>query len=310
MALKLALPLPDKAKLALAGARLRAWWNGEDPPALEVVAPALDENGQPLQPQGEQGEDARLPLLAAEVLWGSGRSYPSHAEFDGLMASTAGATKDKRAYLFDTGTGAGIDEIIKKTSCRVEAWIESPEQMAMLGSYLKGNKQAKRTTTHKFDGTPGSLPKGKADAGLFVFQGGDLAKAESLSFCMERILRAESSALWLDFFARTDDEALDAARGPERRQFLTEDQLTGAWAAAGLMVRADDDWSAQYLDVFTEQWRALSQDWDNRQGTLIKIGGIKAAASAYEQALAWKARADAVRSGRLTVRRYILAKQN
>jgi hypothetical protein len=308
MGFKLAMPQfsvskSESSALAQTHARLKAWWNGEEAPTLSVV----ETNSTSLNDDTKAEIDWDVIHPAARAaLWGTGRSYPSTAELEGQLILEAGGAKASRIALFGSGTGAMARVISEKTAAKLEIFENEPTARAITEKVLKATKQAKRFGFHGFDWQPGTLPKSKADAAVFMFQGGQEGRIEAGAFCAERILRAGASAVWLDFFARKDDEALDACRGHEARQFGTEEEATIAFSASGLTVSADDDYGAQFLDALDVSWRDLAINLGLRQAALIKEGGIHASTSALQNLICWKARSEAIRSGKLMVRRYIL----
>ena len=313
MGFKLAMPqfaLPQLAQqksepsaLAMTHARLKAWWNGD---AVQVPKLAVDSDQSDRANLANEVDWASIHPRARSALWGNGRSYPSNAELEGQLVIEAGGAKASRIALFGGGTGAMARVISEKTAAKIEVFENDPTACAMIEKTLKALKQPKRFGFHSFDWQPGSLPKGKADAAIFMFQGGHEGRIEAGAFCAERILRAGTSAIWFDFFSRRDDEGLNQCRGHEQRQFGTEEEATIAFSACGLTITADEDWSAQYLDAFDAAWRDLAVNLGLRQGALIKEGGYHASASALENLICWKARSEALQSGKLMARRYVL----
>jgi hypothetical protein len=308
MGFKLAMPqfsnaTSEPSALAQTHARLKAWWNGETlPKPVEIQA------------QAETSAGAQAPTIdwstvhpkASAALWGNGRSYPCTSELEAQLILDSGATKGSRIALFGSGTAGMAQLISEKTAAKIEIFEDDSNARVITERVLKATKQAKRFGYHSFDWQPGTLPKNKADAAIFMFQGGQEGRLEAGSFCAERILRPGASAAWFDFFARRDDDLLDTCRGHEGRRFGTEEEATIAFSASGLAITADDDWSAVYLDAFDVAWRDLAINLGLRQGALIKEGGYNASTSALENLIFWKARSEAIRSGKLMVRRYLL----
>jgi hypothetical protein len=310
MGLKLAMPnfaVPKSEPSALAQthARLKAWWNGDPAPKFESVAAEA-----PSDPAAQTANtDAHAThVYACAALWGEERTYPTSTHFESQLIVEVGGEKASRLALFGGGVGATAILIGLNTSSKVEMFDADPTVRKIAEKTLKAHKQAKRFGVHAFDWQPGSLPKGKADGAMFLFQGGTEGRIEAGAFCAERILRPGALALWIDFFARNDNEDLDPCRGLEGRKFASEDEAIMSFPAAGLDMRADDDWSARYLDAFDLAWRDLSAHLSVRQAALIKQGGLSAGSAALAGLVTWKARAEAVRTGKLTVRRYLAAK--
>jgi hypothetical protein len=310
MGLKLAMPnfaapKSEPSALAQTHARLKAWWNGDPAPKFETVQ--TDATPEQAANAAQANGDV-VHTYASAALWGEDRTFPTSTRFESQLIVEAGGEKASRLALFGGGVGATAILIGLTTSSKVEMFDANPTVLKIADKTLKAHKQAKRFGVHAFDWQPGSLPKGKADGAMFMFQGGVEGRIEAGAFCAERTLRPGAVALWIDFFARADSEDLDNCRGFENRKFASEDEAIMAFPAAGLDMRADDDWSARYLDAFDEAWRDLSAQLSVRQAALIKQGGLSAGSSALADLVTWKARAEAIRNGKLTVRRYLAAK--
>jgi hypothetical protein len=289
--------------LALTHARLKAWWNGEPAPAQDALPKKAKGNDKGPSVEGNEGQ---VQSAARAALWGASRSYPSSVDFDAQLVQEVAGPKAARIAVFGRGTASIARLIADQSAAKVEIFEEDKASRALTEKTLKGTKQAKRCGFHDFDWNPGSLPKSKADGALFLFQGGQEGRLEAGAFCAERVLRAGASALWLDFFAEHDDETLDATRGFEARTFRRPDEATIAFAASGLTVTADDDWSAPFLDAYGLAWQDLAAQLGLRQAALIKEGGQQAGSAALQDLMCWKARISALRSGQLAVRRYLL----
>lgn len=309
MGFKLAMPsLPfsrsEPSALAQTHARLKAWWNGDDPSKFALVETDGGTSGN-----SAAAVDVDWPVVhskASAAIWGSGRTYPSTLQLETMLLNEGNASKASRIALFVGSAGAMARAASQSTAAKIEVFDHDPALLKLSEELLKTTKQAKRFGYHIFDWTPGKLPKGKADSAIFMFQGGLEGRIEAASFCAERVLRAGGYCVWFDLFARKDDDTLDACRGSEMRRFVNEDEAIIAFSASGLTVVGDDDWSARYLDAYDVAWRDLSINLGLRQASLIKTGGVNAGSSALENLVCWKARQEAIRSGKITVRRYLL----
>jgi hypothetical protein len=308
MGLKLAMPSfafpkSEPSALAQTHARLKAWWNGEEAPALQVVENALNAETTDTP---EDIDWVRVHAQASAAIWGSGRTYPSTLQFESLLINEANGPKASRIALFGAGAGAMARGISQSTAAKTEIYEEDPALLQLCEGLLKETKQNKRFSYNRFNWEPGKLPKGKADSAIFMFQGGTEGHLEAGAFCAERILRQGGYCVWFDMFARKDDETLDECRGAEGRRFYNEDEAIIAFSASGLTLVADDDWSARYLDAYDVAWRDLTINLGIRQAALIKSGGIHAGTSALANLVCWKARQQAIRTGKITVRRYLI----
>ena len=301
---KFAIPKADSSALASTHARLKAWWDGDLAPKLEIVQSPSD---SPETSNATEIDEADIHVRASAALWGDGRSFPSNAELESDLILRAGGKKASRIALFGAGTGALARVGNQITAAKIDIYEADKAVTANIEKSVKALKSSKRIGIHAFDWQPSSLPKGKTDGALFMFLGGQQGKIEAGAFCAERILRPGAQAVWIDFFARRDDETLDDCRGHDMRRFGTEEEATIAFSACGLSMRADEDWSAQYLDAFEGAWRDLAVNVGVRQAAMIKDGGYLASTAALQNLICWKARSAAIRTGKLMVRRYVLA---
>jgi hypothetical protein len=300
MGLKLPLPLPDPAALHRTGAKLRAWWNGE--PLPDLFEHTADEAGaeQAITDGAVLGDDD-----IQAVLWGPGRLWPLDATFDGALAKGTGADKGTSLALMGGGGAASACAVVEALGCKVEMFEADAERVARYTAHFKAaEKPGKRCHAAVFDWTPGSLPKNKCGALVMAFAVENQDRADAAAFIAERVLKPGGTGIIIDFVARRDDAVLDACRGPSGRAFVEEESISGAIAAAGLTLRGDDDWGPDYLDGFTRSWTQLKAGLEQSQARLMKSGGQDAAQRALESLILWKARAQAIRGGRLSVRRY------
>lgn len=312
MGFKLAMPQfaavkSEPSALSQTHARLKAWWNGESSKPSEKPSELAGQSQSPDTAGPAIAADwASIHPRASAALWGNGRTYPSNSELESDLIFDAGGAKASRIALFDGGAGALARVCSEKTAAKCEIFAPDVTLASITEKAIRASKQAKRFSLHGFDWQPGSLPKSKADAAIFIFQGGYEGRLEAGAFCAERVLRAGASAVWLDFFARSDDETLDDCRGYDGRRFGTEEEATIAFSASGLSVSANDDWTALYLNAFDVAWRDLSVNLGLRQARMIKEGGYNTTTAALENLICWKNRCEALKSGRLMIKRYIL----
>jgi hypothetical protein len=311
MGFKLAMPQfaaskSEPSALSQTHARLKAWWNGEASQPAKLNEATTSSSAQDAVIPVIEADWASIHPAASAALWGNGRTYPSNSEFESELIFDAGGAKASRIALFDGGAGALARVCSEKTAAKCEIFAPDVTLAAITEKAIRASKQAKRFSLHGFDWKPGSLPKSKADAAIFVFQGGHEGRIEAGAFCAERVLRAGASAVWLDFFARRDDEMLDDCRGYDARRFGTEEEATIAFSACGLTITGDDDWSALYLNAFDVAWRDLALNLGLRQASMIKAGGYNTTTAALENLICWKNRCEAIKAGKLMVKRYIL----
>jgi hypothetical protein len=304
MALKLPVPLalPQPAALKRTGAKLRAWWNGTD-----YVEEPQDEAGpsDAAPPVAAVSDPELAARIASEALWGAGRLVPGESALDVAFAGALGMTKGKRLVLFGPDLGARALDSVRELSVKADLYLRDPRDVELATATVTADRKlAKDITVHAFDGAPGSAPKNKADGAVFYLAARSAGEADVAMFTAERVLKPGGSGVFFDLFARRDDDpALDPCRGPEARQFLDEDLVLAGLEASGLELRGQEDRGADLLNAWHSAMERMKADFESFQAGLIQTGGQHAAVSALEQILLWRARADALRAGRLTARR-------
>jgi hypothetical protein len=313
MGLKLAMPQSASPKsemsaLAQTHARLKAWWNGDPAPDFKVVPTQSEANAQSAKAYPGDSDPNVAHTIGCAAIWGAGRTYPSHTDLETMLFDQMLGEKASRIALFDGGVGASAQLFAELSAAKIDAFDDNAQRRKLFEDALKSHKQAKRFAVHAFDWQPGSLPKNKVDAALFMFAGADTGRLEVAAFGAERILRPGGRVIWFDFFAREDDASLDPYRGFEQRAFQREDEAIIAFSAAGLDVTADDDWTARYLTACETAWNDLQEHLSLRQAKLIKTGGMSAGTAAIADLMTWKARMQALRSGQLYIRRILATK--
>lgn len=314
MALKLPLPLPgaDPAALRRTGAKLRAWWTGSDPVGPDGSAstdsdpPASPASPATVLPAGVDDPDLSA-MVASEALWGAGRLEPVDGAIDVGFAGALGLTRGRRLALFGPDLGQRALACVRELGVKVDQFIPDPRQLDLTRQTLAAHRKlARDIVLHGFDGAPGSAPKNRSDGVMFMLACPSPEEAEVAAFTAERILRPGGTGLIFDLFARRDDDPmLDPCRGPEGRHFLDEDAVTGALEAAGLELRGQEDRGADLLNGLQVALDRIREDFAAFQAGLLATGGALAAAGALDRILLWRARADAVRAGRLTARRIV-----
>jgi hypothetical protein len=300
----LSLPLPKPEALAAASARFKAWWNGE--PVEEPETEAEGEGGDAATQGAGASDPALASIIAAEALWGSGRTEPGSVVMDVSLAAALGMKKAARLVLLGADAGARAVAISKQCDVRIEAWEAQPLRVKLGAEAAGAAKLSKKINYKVWDGKPGDLPKNRAEALLSLWQCTSEAAVESQVFAVQRILKPSASAMWLDLFATRIDDIDPACAGAEQRGFVEEQSLLDALEPAGIEIASEQDFTPVLLDALQDAWTVLRDDWEGVQARLLAIGGADAAAQALQQVMTWRAREAAMLSGRLTARRYVV----
>lgn len=300
MAAKLKISIPNLNPGKLFGPKFKSWWNGEPIPAPQLVETAGE---------GEVAPNPTLAaLMASEALWGEGRLSPADAKFDVDLANALAVQKAAKLFLFSAETGARPIAIIKALNCKIESFESNEEHKQIADKNIKAAALSKSYNSTKFDGKPGSLPKNKADAVMALYAATSASNLEQIAFSIARTLKPSGMAMILDFVLRHAEDDVVACKGDEAREFLLENEVTKVFAAAGLKIRSDEDWGAALLNSYYARQSAILEDWEQIQAKLLSSGGMVAAQSLLSQTITWRARLDALKLGRLTLRKFMLSK--
>ena len=334
--LNIKLPLPDKAKLKIMGAKFNAWWNGseylelgpdEAPPeanegaANDTAAPEADatnlqvgegeNNSQETTPPDKKPVErpivnANSAIYGAASLWGAGRLTPSSVDFDLCLVKELNLSKNSKFGFFCAEAGAQVSNIIKSANCKTEGYfIEAAVKDASI-AYIKEAGLEKLYSAKTYDGTPKSVRKNRYDQVLMVYLSGTKAETESNIFALSRMLKPKGLASWVNFIAREGEERLEESSGTERRQFLTHEDILPAFGASGLVVLSEEECGADLLNAYYQRQSYIVDNWEQIQGQLMQKGGIGAVQAALDLTLAWRARIEALKSGKLHLRKFIL----
>jgi len=300
----LKISIPNLMPTQLFGPKFKSWWNGEPMPELQLVE-ANSEN----QPESSQVQPETAALMAAVALWGEGRLSPADDKFDIDLANALAVQKSAKLIMFSAETGARPIAIIKALNCKVESFESDAKIKEMADKNVKAAALSKSYHSVLFDGKPGSLPKNKADAVLALYSGTSAKNLEQIAFSIVRTLKPSGMAMILDFVLRHAEEDIAACKGDEGREFMLEPEIKSVFAAAGLKIRSDEDWGASLLNTYYARQSAILENWERVQAKLLNSGGIVAAQSLLSQTMVWRARLDALKLGRLTLRKFMLSKE-
>lgn len=303
MAAKLKISIPNLLPTKLFGPKFKSWWNGEPVPELAEVPPSTDG-----EPAASVANPALAAIMASEALWGEGRLSPGEAKLDIDLANALAVQKAAKLFLFSAETAARPIAIIKALNCKIESFEANEVIKQKADDKIKAAGLSKSYNSTRFDGQPGSLPKNKADAVLALYAATSAKNLEQIAFSIVRTLKPSGTAMILDFVLRHAEDDIVPCKGDEAREFLLEDDITKLFAAAGLKIRSDEDWGAPLLNAYYARQSEILENWEQIQAKLMSAGGIDAAQSLLSQTLVWRARLDALKLGRLTLRKFMLSK--
>ena len=325
MALKIAVPKLDNPKLQAVGAKLRAWWNGEEnlpaeaneeateiKPEQNEVAPeeAVTENTD-TDKKSENKKDnsakqAELVKYAVlEKLFGEGRAAPADGEVDKSIIEGMPFTyadKKQKLYLFGAEPCAAIFGWLNRYELEIEAYEANPVILQRAKDFLSKKGIGSKIKFHSYDKSPKSLPKNKASQLLIYAQATSFEAMESIAFSLARILKPGGEAILFDYFAK-DGESEIANDKQYGRSFMYESDIAPLMDAAGVVIAEQEDIGAHLLNSYRQRRIKTIESWDAIQADLIKLGGIEVANQALEATAAWNKRIEAIKKGKMVVKK-------
>lgn len=322
--LNLKLPLPDKTKLKIMGAKFNAWWNGTEfvdiSPESEEIPPEEQSNDNGGTPENEGQAISSKPaasnkkidinsdgaIFGASVLWGEGRLTPANSEFDLSLIKELGLNKSNKFGLLNGDAGALASNIIKSANCKTEVFFSEAKVKDAAQKFIKSNGHEKFYSAKIYDGTPKSVPKNRFDQVLMLYISGSKSETESNIFALARMLKPKGIAAWVNFVARDGEDGLEDSSGSKRWHYLSNSDILPAFEASGLMVANNEECSAELLNAYYKRQTTIVENWEAIQGKLMQNGGIDAVQAALEQTMVWRARIHALRTGRLHLRKIIV----
>lgn len=301
MALKLALPALDKRGVALARARLNAWWNGaafDEADAKAAIEAAMESAANDAGVEGDLfglesvPEDPRLDAL--QRIWGKGRVGPgddaAEAAYPVKLSLPASAT----LALFGPGLSAPVAAIAQAHlgDIRVFEWREETQASLRRGVTLA--KLDKRVTVSAVDLETFSAPSEAFD-GLVSFD--DFSHADNAARLAQQITRALKPKATAVIETYCGVPGTDIAAGFASAfcepQVRPADAIAALLEDAGLRVDANDDITDAHIEMAKAGFRRLADAL--KEATALSPGAGRE--------LAWESEAWRVRIRLLAARR-------
>lgn len=326
MALKIAVPKLDNTKLIAVSAKLRAWWNGVEESAPDENSEEVKDNSQnteneasdtikleavPEVPKKENKNDETVKQAelvkysVLEKLFGEGRAAPADGEVDKSIIEGMPFTrseKKQKLYLFGVEPCAAIFGWLNRYELEIEAYEANPVISQRTKDYLSKKGQGSKIKIHSYDKSPKSLPKNKASQLLIYAQATSFEAMEKIAFSLARILKPGGEAILFDYFAK-DGETEIANDNQQGRSFMYESDIASLMDAAGIIITDQEDIGAHLLNSYRQRRVKTIESWDAIQADLIKLGGIEVANQALEATSAWNKRIEAIKKGKIIVKK-------
>jgi hypothetical protein len=317
----IALPRLALPPLRTLSRRAGAWWNGEayvesdessegaataksDTPG--TVAPAKPDAVKFIAPNA--GTDPRI--IATSAIWGAGRFGPGTLESDTVQATLLGLNKQSTLYLVGGAGGRSALDVHLKlgTFCKVFDWREGA--LDAVKALAKAGKKERAIAAIPFGFEEPIGDKGKADLLLFA----DALHAAPDPIATLKIaaksMKKTGQIACVELIAR-DPECTELTQARNdvwgERKFFNEDALLNHFEKAGFSARANDDVSATLLDLITVGRITVREGGEELLSSVAKAGGPAALNAFLYDLYVWRARAEALRCGKLTARRLVFA---
>jgi hypothetical protein len=317
------LKLPDAHAMAVAKARLKAWWNGEafDPasvPTEETPPEAPPEAPTPADaPASAEATlftpDAPAPVSEAETAdprlaalarcWGAGRVFPGDKTSDALHPARLGLKATDMLGVIGPGLAAPILALAHTHPGPIQALEWREETRNALTAGLKAASAPSRILSVPFDLETGQLPADGFD-GLVVLEAfAYCGNPSRLAVQMARSLKAGAGAVVDTYVGEPGPHAGPAfASAFAEPQLLPRKQLEALLFEAGFKIEADEDETDAHVSLAKEGFKALAAALDGG----LSPAGLKEAAWEAET---WRARLALLQQGRLERRLYTLRKR-
>ncbi len=278
--------LPVALRLALAGRRFNAWWEGF----------AFDENAERARLLRERTESQPATRLAlhqevSQSIWGEGRFDPGDAAWTMRHARTLGA--DLKASVVMLGAGAGGPMRDLKNGTR---W--------KLTGYSRINARIKALDVSPYETALSRINRAAADAGLCFFELHRDADPAMIAMFAAELVKPNAPFVFVDFTVARKGARLKACfAGPWDGAPRQSDQVSDMLERAGFRVADANDETRAFLPLITRGWarwrsaytRALRLPAGERVDYMRALG-------AY--AHLWAERFDAIKTGQLQVTRF------
>ncbi len=278
--------LPARVRLALAGRRFNAWWEGF---AFDEAA----ERAALVSEQKQARAVARLPVHQEipQSIWGEGRFDPGDAAWTMRHARTLGADLKASVVMLGAGAGGPIRDLKAGTRWR-------------LTGYARISARIKALDVSPYETALSRINRAAADAGLCFFELHRDADPAMIAMFAAELVKPNAPFVFVDFtVARKGARLKSCFADPWDGAPRQGDQVAEMLERAGFRVSDTHDETRSFLPLVSRGWsrwkeaytRALSLPTGERADYLRAL-------SAY--AHLWAERSDAIKMGLLQVTRF------
>lgn len=269
------------ARLAFAGRRFHAWWEGY----------AFDEAAERARLQanlpiggGASGRPAHE--IVAEAIWGAGRLAPGSPAYTMRYGRMLSLPVKARVVVFGAGAGGPLEDLDHGTRWKVTGFTHSS---AATGGNLK-----------PFGEALGRINKSGADGAISFFQLTSDANPLVFAEFAAEFLETGAKAVFADFAVVRKGARLPKCF-PAGAMPKTESEYRDALRAAGFVIEEAGDDTAAFLPLVAQAWSSWRRAYDAIGA--IEDHALRAALlrSMSQQAKLWAERFEALKSGQLRV---------
>lgn len=280
-------PLPLPSRIALAGRRFNAWWEGYDFNEAAERANILSGRTIAKEPPRFAVHDD-IP----QGIWGDGRFDPGDAAWTMRHARTLGADLKAAVVVLGAGAGGPIRDLRNGTRWKLTGYARIPARIKALdvSPYEVALKRINRAA---------------ADAGLCFFELHRDADPAMIAMFAAELVRPNAAFVFVDFtMARKGARLKSCFADPWDGAPRPADQVADMLDKSGFRVGDRNDETRAFLPLITRGWARWRAAYARAQD--LPKSGQRAdylrALGAY--AHLWAERFDAMKAGQLQVTRF------
>jgi len=280
-----AFELPGlQARMAFAGRKFHAWWEGY------AFDPARERAALAAKFSSSSAASGRHDEIIAQAIWGEGRLDPGSPAWTMRFARILSLPIKANVIVFGAGAGASLNDLRHGTKWKVSG-------LTRAAGYSGHDMRS-------YDEALQKLQRASAAGALSFFEMSSDADPAAFSRLAAELLLPGAKLVFVDFAVARKGARLRSCfptymKGAPR----TVDEYERALSGAGFSVNGTLDETATYLPLITQGWSGWRRAYDSiSQVEDMKQGArLMRALAAY--AHLWAERFDALKSGQLRVMR-------